>query len=54
MALITQKLSSLSFLVCRRSYASFDINALSDRTLKDIGFRSDRRDLNSVKPFWQA
>jgi uncharacterized protein YjiS (DUF1127 family) len=53
MATITQKLSALN-LVCRRSYTSFDFNALSDRALKDIGFRLDRQDLNSVKPFWQA
>jgi uncharacterized protein YjiS (DUF1127 family) len=54
MATITQKLSALNILVCRRSYTSFDFNALSDRALKDIGFRLDRQDLNSVKPFWQA
>jgi hypothetical protein len=31
-----------------------DLNTLSDRSLKDIGFRLERRDLSSVKPFWLA
>ena len=53
MATITQKLSALNFSICR-SYTRCDLNALSDRDLKDIGFRLDRRDSNSVKPFWQA
>ena len=54
MATITDKLLTLNFLVSRRSYAGPDFNTLSDRALKDIGFRLDRRDLNSVKPFWLA
>lgn len=53
MATITQKLSMLNFFGSRRS-ARPDFNTLSDRALKDIGFRLDRRDLNSVKPFWLA
>ena len=54
MATITQKLLTLKVLVSRRSYTGSDFNTLSDRALKDIGFRLDRRDLNSVKPFWLA
>jgi hypothetical protein len=54
MVAITQKLLTLKALVCRRSYTGSDFNTLSDRALKDIGFRLDRRDLNSVKPFWLA
>jgi hypothetical protein len=53
MATITHKLSMLNFFICRRS-AGPDFNTLSDRALKDIGLRLDRRDLNSVKPFWLA
>jgi len=53
MATITEKLSMLNLFVCRRSTGP-DFNTLSDRALKDIGFRLDRRDLNSVKPFWLA
>lgn len=53
MATINQKFSMSNFFVCRRS-AGPDFNTLSDRALKDIGFRLDRRDLNSVKPFWLA
>jgi uncharacterized protein YjiS (DUF1127 family) len=54
MSTITQKLLTLKVLVSRRSYTGSDFNTLSDRALKDIGFRLDRRDLNSVKPFWLA
>ena len=54
MATITQKLLTLKILVSRSSYTGSDFNTLSDRALKDIGFRLDRRDLNSVKPFWLA
>ena len=53
MATITHKLSMLNFFIRRRS-AGPDFNTLSDRALKDIGLRLDRRDLNSVKPFWLA
>jgi hypothetical protein len=31
-----------------------DLNTLSDRSLRDIGFRFERRDLSAVKPFWLA
>jgi uncharacterized protein YjiS (DUF1127 family) len=54
MATITQKLSALSLLAYRRCHSRFDLDALSDRALRDIGFRLDRQDLNSVKPFWLA
>lgn len=35
-------------------YAGADLKSLSDKALKDIGFRLDRRDLDAVKPFWVA
>ena len=38
----------------QRGYAGADLKSVSDRTLEDIGFRLDRRDLNAVKPFWLA
>jgi hypothetical protein len=37
-----------------RGTTEADLNTLSDRSLKDIGFRLERRDLSSVKPFWLA
>jgi hypothetical protein len=56
MSTIILKLSKLDFISGSRAYRGkgTDIEALSDRTLKDIGFRLARRDLNSVKPFWLA
>jgi hypothetical protein len=54
MTTITRKLAKLSFLGRLRGPSGGDLEALSDRALKDIGFRLDRRDLSSVKPFWQA
>ena len=54
MTMILINLSKLNFLSgCRAHYAP-DLEALSDRALKDIGFRLARRDLYSVKPFWLA
>jgi hypothetical protein len=37
-----------------RGTTEADLTTLSDRSLKDIGFRLERRDLSSVKPFWLA
>ena len=54
MAMIARKLSKLNFLGSLYCQVRGDLEALSDRALKDIGFRLDRRDLRSVKPFWQA
>ena len=54
MTMIARKLSKLNFLGGRYGHACGDLEALSDRALKDIGFRLDRRDLSCVKPFWQA
>jgi hypothetical protein len=53
MTTIARKLTGFSFLA-RQRVADADISALSDRCLRDIGFRLERRDLNSVKPFWMA
>ena len=54
MTKIARKLSKVLFLggLCRQPRG--DLETLSDRALKDIGFRLDRRDLSSVKPFWQV
>jgi hypothetical protein len=54
MTMIAQKLSKLNFLGRPRGPTGGDLEALGDRALKDIGFRLDKRDLSSVKPFWQA
>jgi hypothetical protein len=54
MTMIARKLSKLNFLGGLCGQAGADLEALSDRALKDIGFRLERRDLSSVKPFWQA
>jgi uncharacterized protein YjiS (DUF1127 family) len=54
MTIIARKLSKLNFLGGLYGQARGDLESLSDRALKDIGFRLDRRDLSSVKPFWQA
>jgi len=54
MTTIARKLTSLSFLARQRGLDDADLNALSDRCLRDIGFKLDRRDLSSVKPFWMA
>jgi uncharacterized protein YjiS (DUF1127 family) len=53
MTMIARKLSK-NFLGGLYGQARDDLEALSDRALKDIGFRLDRRDFSSVKPFWQA
>jgi len=53
MTTIARKWTGVNFLSQRRATEA-DLNALSDRCLKDIGFRLERRDLNSVKPFWLA
>ncbi|HEX3937554.1 MAG TPA: hypothetical protein VHX43_08610 [Xanthobacteraceae bacterium] len=54
MTTIARKLTSLSFLPRQRGLDDVDLNALSDRCLKDVGFKLERRDLTSVKPFWMA
>jgi len=54
MTTIARKLTSLHFLPRQRGCDDVDLKALSDRCLKDIGFRLERRDLSSVKPFWMA
>jgi len=52
MTMIALNFLKLNFLSRQRGYA--DLEVLSDKCLKDIGFRLERRDLNSVKPFWLA
>jgi hypothetical protein len=54
MTMIARKLSKLNFLGGLYGQAGGDLESLSDRALKDIGFRLDGRDLSYVKPFWQA
>jgi uncharacterized protein YjiS (DUF1127 family) len=54
MTIIARKFSTLNFLRRRRRYTGADLDVLSDKCLKDIGFRLERRDLNSVKAFWLA
>lgn len=46
--------SGFSFLGRHRGTTEADLHTLSDRSLRDIGFRLDRRDLSAVKPFWLA
>jgi uncharacterized protein YjiS (DUF1127 family) len=52
MTMIALNFLKLNFLSRQRGYT--DLEILSDKCLKDIGFRLARRDLNSVKPFWLA
>ena len=54
MTTIARKLTGFSFLARQRGLDDADLSALSDRCLKDIGFKLDRRDLSAVKPFWMA
>ncbi len=54
MTIIARKLTSLSFLARQRRLDDADLNAMSDRCLRDIGFTMERRNLSSVKPFWMA
>ncbi len=54
MTTIARKLAGLGFLARHRAFDDADVNSLSDRCLKDIGFKLERRDLSSVKPFWMA
>jgi len=54
MTTIARKFTSLHFLPRQRGVDGADLNALSDRCLRDIGFKLERRDLSSVKPFWMA
>lgn len=54
MTTIARKITGFSFLNRQRGVVETDITALSDRCLKDIGFKLERRDLSSVKPFWMA
>ena len=51
---IARKLTGFGFSSRQRTFADTDLNTLSDRSLKDIGFRLERRDLTAVKPFWMA
>ncbi|MFZ0608579.1 MAG: hypothetical protein WBD53_16195 [Xanthobacteraceae bacterium] len=54
MTIIARTLTSLNFLARQRGLDDADLNTLSDRCLKDIGFTLERRNLSSVKPFWMA
>lgn len=54
MTTIARKWTGFNFLSQQRGTTEADLKTLSDRALKDIGFRLDRRDLSSVKPFWLA
>lgn len=54
MTTIMIKFTRLNFLSGRRGHDAPELESLSDRALKDIGFRLARRDLSSVKPFWLA
>jgi uncharacterized protein YjiS (DUF1127 family) len=54
MKTIACKLTGFSFLARLRAFDVADLNSLSDRCLRDIGFKLERRDLNAVKPFWMA
>ena len=54
MTTIARKFTGFSFLNRQRGVVDADLNALSDRCLKDIGFKLDRRDISAVKPFWMA
>lgn len=53
MTMIARRLSK-NFLGGLTGQVGADLEALSDRSLKDIGFQLNRRDLSSVKPFWIA
>lgn len=48
------KLKNMKFFGGRDRHNGADLKRLSDKTLADIGFRLDRRDLSAVKPFWMA
>ena len=54
MTTIARKLTGFSFLARQRAFDDADLHSLSDRCLKDIGFKLERRDLTTVKPFWLA
>jgi uncharacterized protein YjiS (DUF1127 family) len=54
MTTIARKLAGFGFLTRLRAFDDADLSSLSDRCLRDIGFKLDRRDLNAVKPFWMA
>jgi hypothetical protein len=54
MTAIMLKFTKLNFLNWLRGYGGDDLEALSDRALRDIGIRLVRRDLNSVNPLWLA
>jgi hypothetical protein len=54
MTAIMLKFTKLNFLNWLRGYGGDDLEALSDRALRDIGLRLVRRDLNSVNPLWLA
>jgi uncharacterized protein YjiS (DUF1127 family) len=45
-------LAALWMLRWQRSFATAQLDALSDRSLQDIGLEPDRRDFDAVKPFW--
>jgi hypothetical protein len=54
MTMIPLKLTNMKFLGGRHRYTGADLKSLSDKTLEDIGFKLDRRDLSAVRPFWTA
>jgi hypothetical protein len=51
MTTIMLKLTRLNLL---SGFAGTNLESLSDRSLQDIGFKLDRRNLDAVKPFWMA
>jgi uncharacterized protein YjiS (DUF1127 family) len=48
--LITTRLNFFN----RQHGCTDDLTSLSDSSLRDIGFKLARRDLNAIKPFWAA
>jgi hypothetical protein len=53
MTTIALIITRLSFFNGRHGCTA-DLTSLSDSSLRDIGFKLARRDLNSIKPFWAA
>ena len=54
MTMIPLKLTNIKFFGGRSRFDGGDLRSLSDKSLLDIGFKLDRRDLSAVKPFWMA
>ena len=54
MTTIALKLTNMKFLGWHHRNTGADLKRLSDKALKDIGFKLVRRDFNAVKPFWMA